>query len=364
MAIKDVVPAGPSGDPRNIKVLHNKVVERLETNYNNFTLVTSFNDEKKYDGARGLARRAQDIHKRSMSTVLLMNCASNSKIITAVAVLKMLLKSSKVSLSTPMYKYLPKAWEVHPDVKKITFQNLLGYRSGLKEIKNTSGNNLKNLVCEKPFNVTGYFNYKNVDYALFRYLLPGLASYNYNGFLNDSEYGLKFKELIEELVFEPIDLTNVHVKMPSVLKKREMLSYSNWNTTTKGVGSNDQLKSMGSTGWFLTTRDYAHFCRSLWYTDKLLPQWLRDKMFDEGLAYDYTDTSAEIGFATKGGLSSGGKWAYRSRFVGFKNGVSMVVYANNGKRNGMEGADKIIKQEFKTWYETKMRIKINKPQPA
>ncbi|MEX0290021.1 MAG: serine hydrolase, partial [Flavobacteriaceae bacterium] len=146
MGTKVIIPAGPFALERDLRILHDKVLARLETSYKNVTLVTSYKNERKCEGFRGLARKEQDPPKRSMVPIKLMNCASNSKIITAVAVLKVLWSSSKVSLSSPMYKYLPMLWEVHPDVKKITFQDLLSYRSGLKNIKITTGHKIKELL--------------------------------------------------------------------------------------------------------------------------------------------------------------------------------------------------------------------------
>jgi CubicO group peptidase (beta-lactamase class C family) len=288
-----------------------------------------------------------------MSSVLLMHCASNSKVITAVAVLKMLLESSKVSLSTPMYKYLPKLWEIHPDVRKITIEDLLGYRSGLKNIRPTNGYNLKKLVSQKPEGSRGVFDYKNVDYALFRFILPGLAGYKGLAVasMGDALYGQKFRDMIIEQIFRPLGIKNAHLKMPTPLKKKEMLAYGSWNSLAQGVGSNDNLESAGSTGWFLTCRDLALFYGHFWYSDILLPEWLREKTFDDVLAYNKVGKSAGIVFASKGGRSGN----YRSRVVGFKNGVSMVVYTNNTRPSGRASAETIIKEEFKQWYETTER---------
>ncbi|MEX0289236.1 MAG: serine hydrolase, partial [Flavobacteriaceae bacterium] len=213
---------------------------------------------------------------------------------------------------------------------------------------------IKELLTQKPPNKTGFYEYRNVDYALFRFILPRLTGYNELAIasMGDSIYGQKFRDIVQELVFKPIGIKNTHVKMPNVYKKTEMLCYSSWNTKTKGEGSKDQHKSVGSTGWFITCRDLAKFYNRLWHTEKLLPKWLRDKMFDEVLGYDHTKKSGGVGYATKGGQSKSGR-AYFSRFIGFKNGVSMVVYTNNNARPGMERAESIITDEFQKWYKTK-----------
>lgn len=360
-----LVPAGPLGAHLDLQVLHDRVATRLKTSYVNFALSTQFNNGSLIEDTGGYARRELDPPVKPMSTLLKMCCASNSKLITAVAVLRCLWESSSASLDSPIFPYLPAHWTVNPDVKKLTFKDLLGFRTGFPTKTPTDYASMKQAVSQRLFRRTRL--YKNVDFALFRIILPILAgktttiqitsSTPSNQLSNieeihNAEYSIHYKQLVHKYIFDKMAMS-AELKSTDT---NEMLRYRWPDSNSKGKRSTDHSNSAGSTGWYLSCRDFNRFCSYLLCTEVLLPKWIREKMRDDLLAFDSVGESAGIKYLTKGGRSHGPTFiAYWSRLVGFENGVCMTIYANNMLITDQASAEKIAKEEFADWYQPPRR---------
>lgn len=357
------VPAGSNKKKLDILAFHNAVHAELKKSYVNFVLCTSFADEPKWASWNGKARFAQDSPWIWMSPTLKMNCASNSKVITAVAVLRVLAKTSKVSLDSKMHPFLPDHWDIGSAAKKITFRHLLGYSSGLAKLSKSSYAGLKGAVADGPSTTPGTTTqYKGTEYGLLRLILPrlmGMSSIEIASTLSsslvaaleqaqDAELSIKFANCVQSLVFERCGIANATL-MPT--EATEMLRYESATTKKHGSSSWDSTLVAGSTGWHLSCIDLAKFYRTLWSTTVLLPKWLRDLMLAETLAYNGVGVEAGVAYAQKGGLSNGGGAAYRSQFVGFANGVTTVMYSNCPRVAGSTGALDAALAAFRDWYE-------------
>jgi hypothetical protein len=101
-----------------------------------------------------------------------MHVASLSKIVTAIAMTK-LLGEAGISPTTPIIDYLPAYWVKSPTVQYITFFNLLAHTSGLA-YKNPNDRSdfawMKEQIALGTFDLNCY-DYQNLNYGLCRILL-------------------------------------------------------------------------------------------------------------------------------------------------------------------------------------------------
>ena len=101
-----------------------------------------------------------------------MNVASLSKIVTAIAMTK-LLGEAGISPGTPIIGYLPAYWVKGPNVGYITFADLLAHTSGLANDSSDDLMDFETMRDEIEIGSTnsGKYNYLNMNYGLCRILL-------------------------------------------------------------------------------------------------------------------------------------------------------------------------------------------------
>ena len=100
-----------------------------------------------------------------------MHVASLSKIVTAIAMTKLLLEAG-IQPTTPIIDYLPAYWVKGPNVESIRFFDLLGHTSGLAYQAPQWGDFewMKEQIAVGTFN-RGSYDYQNLNYGLCRILL-------------------------------------------------------------------------------------------------------------------------------------------------------------------------------------------------
>ena len=100
-----------------------------------------------------------------------MHVASLSKIVTAIAMTKLLLEAG-IPPTTPIIDYLPAYWVKGPNVESIRFFDLLAHTSGLAYQAPTWSDFewMKEQIAVGTFNL-GCYNYQNLNYGLCRILL-------------------------------------------------------------------------------------------------------------------------------------------------------------------------------------------------
>jgi len=130
----------------------------------------------------GLARTDADPPVVALSAHDRMKIASVTKTLTAVAALKLLV-AKHVSIDTPIYFYLPKSWTLGPNVKTITFRELLTHTSGIRSSHDlaTGYDDLRTLIAEGINLSDKVYHYQNHNFALFRILIPYLNGFDDSG---------------------------------------------------------------------------------------------------------------------------------------------------------------------------------------
>jgi len=208
-----------------------------------------------------------------------LHIASVSKVITAVAVLK-LVEAKKLQLTDLVCKYLPE----FPH-KETTIEMLLSHRSGLrnyayftneKGVWNTQ-NVLKNediltILATKNIaleSVPGTrFGYCNTNYALLALVIEKVAS-------------KKYDLVLQELIFNPLGMKNTFVFQD--LEQQENVSQS-YKGKYKRLAFEYLDAVYGDKNIYSTARDLLQFDLAL-YSDNFLSKSLKELMF-KGYSYE------------------------------------------------------------------------------
>jgi CubicO group peptidase (beta-lactamase class C family) len=104
-----------------------------------------------------------------------MHVASVSKLITGIAMTRLLLKKG-VPYDTPIVNYLPKYWAKGPNVSKITFRHLMTHTSGLNFKVKSSASDFAFMKSKIAAGTThlGEYSYQNMNFGLCRILIATL----------------------------------------------------------------------------------------------------------------------------------------------------------------------------------------------
>jgi CubicO group peptidase (beta-lactamase class C family) len=318
--------------------------------------------------AGGDARRLPDPNTRKMTVEDKLNIASVSKTITAAAVLK-LLNENKISVDTPIYKYLPSSWTLGNNIKSITFRELLTHRSGIRCETEVTYTNLKNCIA----NGINLFHkstssYNNSNFALFRMIIPRLAGYpelppsiKYQGLKMVKEnptdenyskfYASQYKDYVQKNIFLPIGLVGIDLKPPAT---NPALTYQFPSPEMEGESFGDMTETSASRGWVMSSKQLAHFIVNLLYTEKILPAQVINKMKNEELGlykqqlnknvFDYSHGGFYPGKTASGNIRNKGELG--SVIMNFSNGVSVAMIVNSQLGPGLQ-TDKELRAAMK-----------------
>ena len=296
----------------------------------------------------GDARRAPDPFPRAMSVDDKITIASVSKTMTATAAMKLLARRN-LSVDTPVWPYLPPSWALGPNVKTITFRELLSHRAGIRCA-----------VRKKYPGVRACFEagvdaadkaeqkYNNMNYAVFRLILPRLAGMpdalmrdldarERHGDLNPiaTVFAARYQEILNKEVFAPAGLPTMHTRYTDA---KPALSYNSANPSDPrdfsmvGPGEDwgDSTMVSGSAGWFFSARQLAVFMHALTRTSKILPGEIVAQMKAENLGL-WAREHGGVAWHGHGGFHPG----ERNRgelhtFVGaFGNGLTVALVVNS-----------------------------------
>lgn len=249
----------------------------------------------------GESPRLQDARKR-------MNIASVTKTLTAVALLQ-LLEQNGIGVNESIAPYLPPEWTLGPGVTSLSFSDLLRHESGLDNNSGASGSNFgTTLVYSGLQNTIGggqtgmkTFRYQNVNYALFRVIIPTLFwggnpadLVDPDGILptdNPSLTSLLYQWYVGNNVLAPAGVSgpDANGEWPGLqpLAGTETLSYffPNASGNVPGTSWGNWTATAGGGGWYLSAYDLAAFMAYLRFSDTILSPAARTLMNDRFLGY-------------------------------------------------------------------------------
>ncbi|WP_018627722.1 serine hydrolase domain-containing protein [Niabella aurantiaca] len=229
------------------------------------------------------------------------NIASVTKTLTAITTIK-LLEKRKLGINTKIGMWLPKSWAQHEDIKNLTFKDLLTHSSGIRG-SNTSWDTLKKVVSSPITAPKKPASYSNINFALFRAMLPKInnpvAFGNWELALSEKDFdswmSKEYIALVQEYVFDKAGLGIRNCK-PVENKTFQMLNEA--PARLEGRSHGDWTELCGGGGFVLTTTDLARIIVFLTHTEELLSKQQKQMMDNERLGWNGV-------FAVTGGTAYG-----------------------------------------------------------
>ncbi|WP_343704535.1 serine hydrolase domain-containing protein [Chitinophaga sp.] len=263
------------------------------------------------------------------------NIASVTKPLTAIAVLQLLQKQN-VHLDSSIGKYLPVYFKATAEVKNITFRQLLAHKSGI-----TSGSHeyvvMKDIVKQPLAKPSKGYAYANMNYALFRVIIPYLinrtAALQIEASLvpdDTASFELfmakQYIKYMQENVFTPIGLNEVLCKPGPVTAH-----YFNEGPKLSYVDFGDWTEDCAGGGIHLSTMEMARVMAYLVYTEKLLSNAQKKLMDDELLGWDQDDSWMTIAGPSygKGGLLYWDDRGMQTLVVKYPSKVELALTVNS-----------------------------------
>jgi CubicO group peptidase (beta-lactamase class C family) len=230
-----------------------------------------------------------------------MHIASCSKLITGIAMTKLLNDKSK-SFDTPIIGYLPKYWSKGQNVNKITFRHLMTHTSGFLYGVKTSASDFETMKAQVAAGVTnlGKAQYQNMNFGLCRILiatmngnvspeftipvttgpLPGMTT-DMNDVVWDALAIQAYVQYVQDRVFKPsgVSVATLAHTQPNALAYTFPAGANGWN-------SGDLSSVSGGAGWHVSVDDLLNVMGTLRRKGTIMSTAHAQAMLDAGFGID------------------------------------------------------------------------------
>ena len=268
------------------------------------TLTAGYSLRLRLDGAATLATVDSNWAKgpqdgsESWTPDVRMHVASLSKIVTAIAMTK-LLNDKGMSYDTPIIDFLPGYWSKGPGVNMITFKQLLTHTSGLAFGNNSSRSDygfMKEQIAAGTTHL-GQYSYQNMNFGLCRILIstingtipvdwvvPGL------GILMDLIWDWvtlsAYQAYVKATVFSPSGITG-----PTLYHEpADALAY-NFPASGNGWNSGDLTTMAGGAGWHMSVDELLAVMSTFRRSGTIMSQADAQTLLDDGFGINWTVTT-------------------------------------------------------------------------
>lgn len=241
--------------------------------------------------------------------------ASLQKVYTGIAIQK-LINEGKLSLNTKISRFYPSI----PNASKITIENLLTHRSGIKDKTSKPTDLLKNQKAQMKFTQknldstgkTGTWNYSNSDYALLAGIISKITGQSYEKYLSTN-------------LFKPNNLKNIKF-YNQVTNSSQIMNVKGTENIQNNRLSFEELKTgmsgeLGAGEVFSSAQDYWNFISGL-VMGKYIP--LNDIISN---SYNYYDG---VYLGDKVIHADGSINGYQSCFIAnYRTNQAFIFFSNN-----------------------------------
>jgi len=239
------------------------------------------------------AKEPQDTSE-SWTPDVRMHVASLSKIVTAIAMTK-LLNEKSMSYDMPIIDFLPAYWSKGPNVNKVTFAELMTHTSGLAYGNTTSRSDFEFMKEQVAAGTTrlGQYSYQNMNFGLCRILISTI-----NGNIPvDWSFPLpSFDDLywdkITLLAYQAFVATNVF--SPAVVsgptlnhEPADALAY-NFPVSGNGWNSGDLTTIAGGAGWHMSVDELLNVMGTFRRSGAIMSTSDAQTLLDDGFGIDWT----------------------------------------------------------------------------
>ncbi len=239
----------------------------------------------------------------------LMHVASVSKLITAMAMTK-LLNEKKISYDAKIIDYLPTYWAKGPNIGKVTFRELMTHTSGFSTDQ-TDFESMKAAVAagvstnSSATDYIGHYHYENMNFGLCRVMIPVINGNIAKGTnfapspplppgLNDPIWDIitivGYEQYVQNKVFAPAGVTTATLDHPA----GGVLAYK-FPVTTAGWNSGDLESVSGGAGWHLSVDQLLDVMGTFRRGGSIMSHDAAQDMLDNGFGIDLVGVSTPAG---------------------------------------------------------------------
>lgn len=268
------------------------------------------------------------------------NVASVTKFYTAIGAMQ-LLEANGLTVDSLIGPWLPTRWLQGPGVNSLTFADLLRHESGLQSTNTDFSNTLSyealRFAIQTGVVLSQTRRYLNVNFALFRVLIPSLWSAIPGAPAIDlnSEENTQFmyRLYMQQHVFDPIDLPGVDFFPEADGVETLYYAASDRDDGNSGVEYGDWNYIAGGGGYYMSVLEMARVNAYWEHTDILLSDEARQTMKDQRLGMERASILEERGdyYSKIGGITNGSGQGVMTVIAIFPfNGVDAAVVINTG----------------------------------
>ena len=233
------------------------------------------------------------------TTGIRMHVASLSKIVTAIAMTK-LLENEGIAPGAQIAEHLPGYWVKGPDVGQITFAELLTHRSGLAFGDTSSRSDYEFMRSQVAAGTThlGNYSYQNMNFGLCRillatingtipvdFVLPSLFSS-----LNDLVWDLvcvrAYEQYVVDELFAPAGISGPALTHNSA----DALAYD-FPVSRSGWNSGDLSSMAGGAGWHMSVDDLLKLMSVFRRAGAIVSSAAAQAMLDATFGIDWAEPS-------------------------------------------------------------------------
>ncbi len=270
------------------------------------------------------------------------NIASVTKFYTAIAVMQ-LLEANDLTIEDKISEWLPDNWSQGPGINNLSFKDLLKHESGLQST-NTNFDITLGYQGLKDCIETGVVNsqtrnYLNVNFALYRVLIPSLWSHLEHSpaidIENDANTQFMYLLYMQQHIFDKLSLPLVGCVPEDRETSTMYYNVNDTNTNTKGRYYDSWNNKSGGGGYFMTALEMAKINAYFEHSEVLVTHDQRALMKQHRLGMDVADIADEIhgeyyGKAGSIGTGGGASQGVRTQIVMFPaNGIDCVIVMNS-----------------------------------
>jgi len=296
-------------------------------------------------GAFGFARLPVD-GELGFNTDKKINIASITKFLTAIAAMQ-LIYANNLTLNSPIEPWLPASWVRGPGVNSLTFGDLLNHRSGLESVNSNfdstlSYQALKNCIRRGVVRPKERA-YLNVNFGLFRVLIPSLWNANPNhatinilakpGDIDiESDEITQFAYLLymNQHVFMRCGLSDINATPEAKNVSTLYYNISDLQNNRNGLYYEDWTHIVGGGGYFMTARELGAVLAYYQHTESLLPNNIKEIMKNARIGFNLQSSLETRGnyYNHDGSIILNGQGVLGGVTI-FPNGIECVVIMNS-----------------------------------
>lgn len=275
-----------SGKTLHLDTLTANLESELSRNFVKYGFVVQYGFYSKSKAA-GLKRTNADPPRLDFTVKDRFNPASVTKVITATGVLQ-LLDRHKYSLDTSIAAFLPSTWIIHQSVRRISFRNLLGHRSGINDAAVTANgySGLKQYVQTgvDTSEIGRTWRYSNSAFDLCRILIAYLDGYRDSAGSNiDTDTYSRFVQYMQVNIYSPLNIQNVRYEPAS---QNQTLFYLFPTGSANGTDFRNHPANPGAAGVQLSVEELSVFLFNLINSNLLLSEPQKQLMLGGDLGWD------------------------------------------------------------------------------